>query len=615
MSFIPPDFLPKLQSLSDAEMARLEAELLDGADEREDPNGFAAYVAAHRKIDANGWRDLDDSEVARQLLEAWSKSKSEKLVDEFAFSILVMEEGRANLPIELIKGSPFQAARRFGDAVSHVPFTHKQLNDLLIDIHEVVMRDYARGLVLGMIRAWAQKHPKEALRLLNDPLVIPLNFALYIAIGVFEASGFDEDDHIGQWRTWLERGGKHRELALVLLPQLLWGKLLTTAAALPIVETYLFDEDEAIASAATSALGEIVAESASDYAVGLLKRKVVDRRRHSQYVLSQIFSSNEKPEVMSLRSTFLETVTALEATDLGTISHVDDILSKLVESEAEAVLEFLKNWVIEHQDESPRDLIKQSRFMGAISGLASKRQLVADYGTVWLTADVPLAKAGAFLLDHFAIEAFSAARLASMNEEQVRCVIDRVLALHFSQPKQKFKLLHSLEPHCSSPDRAAYLREAMEESCLNYPGAAQEFVDELGDVENAAPWRQVLNNLEATYFKNAEDYAILKEFMPPAYRRQTYARYEQARQAEANKAIYESSESILLQIANKVIVGRGDSWVVARVDTREPSAPTGFMESLFTLELPRLEFIDPDMEAIKRLRRLQQPRPNHETGD
>lgn len=615
MSFIPSSFMAKFQGLSGADMAKLEAELFNGADEREEPDAFAAYVAAHQTIAVNGWRDLDDREVAQELLDVRSNSKAQKLVDEFAFSILVMEEGRTNLATELFKALPFQAADRFGDAVSYVPFRQEQLNDLLNDIRDTVLRDYAQFLVLGVLRSWARKHPKEALSLLNNPIVIAPTFSRYIAKGLFESGYVDGHSQLGYWRAWLEKGGEHTELSLLLLHQLLAGKLLTPAAALATVETYLFDEDDAVASAAASALGETLLEGVSHEALELLERKIEDRRSYSQHVLSQIFNYSDQPEVIGLRPKFLKSVTALESSNLGTISHVDGILTKLVESDAEAVLEFLKDWVVEHKEESPRDLIRQSRFSGTVSSLRSRRQLVAEYGTVWLTADVPVAKAGAFVLDHFAIDALSTARLASMTEEQVKRTIDRILALHFSQPKQKFKLLHSLAPYCSRPDLMTHLRDAMEESCLNYPGAAQEFADELGDAESATPWREILQDLEATYFKNEERFAILRELMPPANRRQTYARFEQQQQAEANKVIYESSESILLRLAKRVSIGRGDSWVVARSDSRNPSPPSGFVESSFTVELPRLEFIDPDIEAAKRLRRLQQMKPKHETGD
>jgi len=615
---ISPDFSVRFHELSATEKARHASEALEGPDDNKDIDSFGTYVAAHERIAARGWRSAEDIEVAEQLLSNSHNTKVEKLVDQCALYVLAIEEGRRNIPSELIRTAPFAATNDFADVLPHLDFSRAQLNSLLTEIRDVVLGDLAQQFVFEVLQRWAQEHPSEALGFLNDPLEVDLAFALQLATGAVEAGNWSRDALLHQVTDWLDQGGRHSELAVVLLPQIVRHETMTGPDALRIIEEFLSADDGDLASAALFALGKIAEEWPSEKAASLLRRQINDKRARSRFGLSDIIWRSARSEIIGLTEEFLVSVASLPSTEASTIRNVDHILSKRVESDVDFVFRFLKAWITEHEDDQPRDLANQTRFVGTFSKLRSRReaiQAVASYGTTWLTLEPAVAKAGAFLLDDFHVDAFSPSSVGQFSDAQLKILMDRTLAFHFGEPINKFRLLHSLLPFCASPTMTKLLHSAFHEIGLNYPGVALEFIGGLADDDDVAGIRAIMEEMEATYAGPSGRVAILGEFLPPTPRREAYYRHERKQLAEVNKSIQESGDYTLYKLARKVNLGRGNTWAVAVTDGRDPLPPSKLAEMSYTIMLPKLEFLDPDLEAWKRLIRIYQWEPRREASN
>src|SRR5690606_17619857 len=130
---------------------------------------FSIYVAAHNRIDAHGWRDAENQEVIDQLLTSWHSEKSERLVNQAALYILVNEDGRVELPLDLMRVDPFRTADGYGDVLPRLRFSDDQIDSLLAIVREKVVGDGAQSLVLNILQAWAFEHPRESLDYLDGP--------------------------------------------------------------------------------------------------------------------------------------------------------------------------------------------------------------------------------------------------------------------------------------------------------------------------------------------------------------------------------------------------------------------------------------------------------------
>lgn len=610
---IPPSFLQRLSRLTEGERARYADALPDHGTDLAEDDAFAIYVAAHAFIDANGWRTADSDGVVEKLLANWHTDEVAKLLDQAVLYTLCVEHGRSEVAMQLMAADPFRAVVSFGPVLAHVPFSMGQMHALLSQLRTKVVGDGAQGVVNRVLRSWATQHSQQSWEYLAAHFELHPSLALPLAQGVLDADA-QHGGLLAMLEESFESEGGTRQLALAMLPSLRGHGILPDADVFSRISASIANSDVGIADAGLLALGQFLQEEATGDAIALLRRAVPDSRQEIQWRVSHIIWASEDSKVKQLAPAFLESVADLDVSRVGVIRNIDYLLSDLVEKDFATARAFLAAWVMSHPQEDPRDLTSQSRFAGTMRALTAQRDHIAATGTEWMAQEARLARAGAFLFDHFRIDRFQLDALQSADEDLVECLVDRTLAFHMD-PTRKFNLLCSLAPTCQSIDQTGLLQEAFRELCLNYPGAAERWLAETSfNDEHLRGIGDAVSSVLATYFAPTESSEALMEFLPPPPRMQEYARHQQRQQTEIYEALGTSGEFILSQIAHTVNVGRGDAWVMASRDGCQPSSPSTFSESSFSLELPRLEILDPDGEAFKRVVRINRLRRKRETG-
>ena len=584
-----------------------------GADLASEDKLFAQYVSAHLSIAEGEWDEHDPATVTDALTDLFHKSEESEAVAKLALWILVEEMGTVSAAKHFLTEKTWDSYS-FREVFPYLSFGVQDLRDILTPLSVKVKGDLASSTFYDIAQSWARLHPQVAKFYLDvEEEAAPIDFALELLRGMAQTEMLEAV--VNYFHLWIGREGQLKYLALHLIPTLYERDQMTFDEGLDHVAENLRSQDVEAAEAAIFALRWLAESKVTMRLLDLLKEAIHDTRNEIKWRVSRFIWTCKKEEIETLGAYFLQTVVDMDGNLLGLIDNVDYVLSKYAESDLGVVEWFLGEWITHHSQDEPRLLIQKKRFPHTFYRLRSQHpNFTQNLGTRWMFAEAQFAKVGAFFLSEFKFSSFAPAVTAQLTDVEFTCLVERTLAFYFD-PLQRFNLLRSLFPACDSGAKVNSIKAAYKELTLNYPGAAEKFLSALvSENDFEMQITGVIRHVFTSYYEPRAELSCLKEFYPQRGRVDAYYRFQNKRQAEANKAIDESGEFVLRQLATKVDIGRGDAWVINRPDG-PLDEPSKFASFSYEMEAPRLEVLDPDMEAHRRIVRIHRLKPAHETDD
>lgn len=562
------------------------------------------YATAQRMIVDNNWLHRGDVEIAEELLSTYSDSCIEKLTKEVAFYILSTHKGRLSLSTSLLKRDPFTAAIDFGEAFARLTFSEAQLREILQNLGDSIIYDFAAHHVLGVFRHWAYRNSQTALNFLNKPFEFELAYAIYLAIGLIDYSEKNQEDIFVPHEQWLSRGGEHTELALALLPTLQEKGFLSYECALSVINQHAFNQDEKNRLIAINSLCNLVRSIPDQAGIALLRNAFQSTNPAVLRTLAQFLWRTELEGILELQLEFLESVVEVDFEDSELLPMIDRVLAQVAKQEPESVFRYFEKWINSRPKTNFRELFGNSGFMRTINVLDKSPGLIAKTCTQWLMATRETALASGNLLNIYKLCALDDGLVATASDTDLETLINRVLAVFFEDPAQQIRLLCSLSIHILSEGSKSFLGEALAEVCFNFPGATTKILKENSD----EPWcdflTQTLQSQHLGALDAAKSYKLLREFLSPDHLIELYNEHSTNLQQEIQRDLEAQGQFVFSSLVKKVAVGRGNQWIISTGNDSTPGNPSQIQEFSQSLEYPRLELLDPVGQAFKRIERL-----------
>lgn len=314
---------------------------------------------------------------------------------------------------------------------------------------------------------------------------------------------------------------------------------------------------------------------------------------------------------LEFRLSCLLLLTNVPQKNKGTIKQIGWVLYPLTRSHPEEVWNYLAAWVLAHND---RTMIAQHDMF--LPTIQDTYQHNPGLGTLILTqwfssSDLQLVEEARVILRKLNVSAFSQRELSSMPLHIVEYITEKLLAGGFDGPQTLTLLFSILRYTNNSKELEQHFLEVLRSVTWNYPGSAAKFFEQVCDKDDKSLPFTLLQKAqqELEEYQAQHKNVFAQELAPSKHRVERYRKFEAKSMQIAQDALTEDEQSPLLGLVSHVTIGRGNRTFHMYlsppdlVQKRMFSMPNGFAEFSDSIELPRMEIIDPEGEVIWRLRR------------
>jgi len=298
----------------------------------------------------------------------------------------------------------------------------------------------------------------------------------------------------------------------------------------------------------------------------------------------------------------------------GTIQQIDMILYPLSESNPMLVWDFLEQWIKHHDSEEP--ISQHDVFLNRIQHLygVSIETAVQVLTSWFVSPDLRLVEESRLILRELNIYGFYIEIINQLTIKETIYACEKILAGGFDSSQISSLLISIFRNTRHLEDLLDYFQQELWYLAWNYPGGTSEVLARGIDLEQDEKIKQVLVNTQTKLREYQDQHNEVKDLfkneLASSWRRvQKFREFEAIRFQQISQATMENGRHPLLSIIPRVSVGRGNRTFNMDIfhpdvsQQRTFSEPRGFGEISGGYELPKGEFLDPEGETWRRIRR------------
>ena len=489
------------------------------------------------------------------------------------------------------------------------PFSARDLAELYAAIPREASGDMALTHIFESVRSWAVRYPGEGVvfveQLLADDSAVDLAVPILEGLAIASSSSAVSTERLLELLNMLNSTGDNRAAAATIAtPRLVAAGLIDLDDFLARLEM-LIDTGlgEVTVCAALKALQQLAAaRTRGPRFYALLHKAAADPRpvvRRQLASLLNVLSSSGEAEDTRTVAAMLRLFTDVDEQHHGLIHDVAWLLYSIAPSQPSAVIEFLRAWALRLG--GGLELWHSHRFLTVFNQIPAAAFLTGLLE--WLIDDDRLAEVAAHLLEH-EVHAKAVPETFVQALDHRRLMIFVLVLSSLDHHRGIADLLVSTSLSISSrPDAADFVPEvesALAHAVLSFP----TLLDALPEAESLpAAFREILGRLRRLVMlihERRKRAAALRELRCPPDRMSIYNRM----QAESTAAVIRRAEqddpdrTPFYSMAKKVrLLAGGRSFM------RHPrgfTPPLQLQQLTTTVELPRLPFLDPIAEDLRR---------------
>lgn len=592
----PNEYKKRRELLEDVERQEIIAEMTLSENLDVEQRRFGTYLAAQAIIEESNWQEKDVAEFSKEL----SKISYKQSDDLNAAIIWIVAEKQSDRPAFWMQHEDVLGGLILGgeSAFSAIPFSRAEIARMLN-----WLKDQSAPVVqhfFTLLQGWGIMNPELATQYFIDGLSPDPPVAAQLMKGIAEREDL-QNKILPIVKNWLYGSESEKNTALGQISGLYRRKILMSRELVDIVEKFSNDGNE-LAFHAADALGECWENNniLNDSEINLAFRRILKSANPGvSYAVSfRLFKTGGPASYMK---EYLDSHVNIDSKSKGTIEHIVYMLSKLVLTDPEYIVQFIHQWVKNHPDYAPEQLFEKD-FRAIFWNGADPNHHV--WSRVFLSlslGDSLQARMADALANTASLRHLPS--LGHLSEQQFRLLIARLLA-YFLNENRAHRLVMQAARWAVTQDRQQIIVDAMTELMERYPGYTKEFLDSYVCL-NPIP-RKIISEMYRRYnnfiFRDY-DWKLPLELDAPIRRERIYHRYAEQRQRQITKDIEQSGKFPMQQMLPKRTINRGTSIMYTQ-EGREKLVKSKLASFQYSGEYPRSPVIDPEGEAWKRLLRL-----------
>jgi hypothetical protein len=563
---------------------------------------FAAFLLAlhyyeteHPKKVLCFLQDLNEQEPVIRLLDYSDR------IGMVALLILLKSETLLNSFIKEIEEMPEEKAFTYlHEIYSAFPYLNISEKQTLV-ILRYLARSHQDGLfgeTVKSVESWAEKHPEHVSYVLRE-LVATLDSATteYIEPAIIGLAKTDFEQAELQATELLENP---KTQYIYLWIKYRFAKIINCGfdRVLSLAVEFCGKEEENNVSMAISVLVQLLEEMPeNNIAVIQELHKILEKDKRPLVLyrlVRQLHCSNNK----TIAFDFLPYLLEVSEDHKGITDYLDWVLTELIPIDIQQVISFLENWITRHHQQKERT---HTLFDSCFQKLAKQDKFLFVLCRWFISIDKSLSSEAVSIFVEFNINSFHPTVIQNWSNEEIATCIFRLHRLVKLSGESCAHLTYSLLLYGDAEKLKIYLINDLKYYAKNYPGYTNEILaakkadlppDTRLILESVIDWLKNYHSARKVTFN-------YKELYPDPERITLINKINASKMAEQMAQIYDDDQFPLLKLTTQVSLARGAQWFHKTDEGFCEPANLSTMSQSY--EYPQMEFIDPELSALRHL--------------